>query len=390
MVKPLVSLHRYTAPSMPTEHTVRRAWKRVRRRLLGSGGAPVLQQEALERASLACMDALALPPAGLLHRAIDDELREWLRQPSPDRWQRVLVMPPCDQPGVVEAWARAAGHTVLIPPALRAGTPGPDVHTLNEAEDLAALDGSGLVVIPRLEHWFLRHRDGLHRVRRLLAQLAAQERRCLIACNSWAWRYLVKAVGADVLLPRPQTLAPFDAELLKDWFGQHTTDDDGQNVTFRLVSTGEDVLATDKRGALASSHLQQLAARSIGIPWVAGALWRASLRVRTASDGLPERALSATADDVRTVWVADVEDPRIPRHHEDQALLVLQALLLHEALSATDLASVLPANGEADVLPALLAAGFVAQDGQLYRICPAAYPGVRGALQAAGFPLGEM
>lgn len=252
------------------------------------------------------------------------------------------------------------------------------------------MGGEGLLVIPRLEHWFLRQRDGLRAVRALLAQLAAQERRCLIACNSWSWRFLVKAVGADVLLPRPETLAAFDADQLRNWFGQHTADDAGRPVTFRLASTGEDVLAVDRHGALVSSHLQQLAARSFGIPWVAGALWRASLRLRTASDDLPERALRATAHDVRTVWVTDVDDPRMPRHHEDQALLVLQALLVHESLTAAELDAVLPSTGEADVLPALLAAGFISRDARLYRVCPAAYPRVRRSLQAAGFPVGEM
>ena len=131
------------------------------------------------------------------------------------------------------------------------------------------LDGDGLLVIPRLEYWFLRQHNGLHALRSLLSRLACAERRCLVGCDSWAWRFLVKGAGADLALPRPGTFEPFDARRLRNWFATLARDSDGVTATFRLAGNGEDVLACDDDGEPRNAHQRQLAARSGGIPWVA-------------------------------------------------------------------------------------------------------------------------
>ncbi len=343
---------------MPTERVIRKALTRVRKKLARTSEDPLLQPDGLERASLQGLDELTRPSADLLREALDERFGDGSgRQPS-DSWLTLLVLPPCDETGIVGDWARDAGHQLLA---------SPQRHELIADRRAAApdLDGAGLLVIPRLEQWFVRQRNGLQMLRSLLARLAVLERRCLIGCNSWAWRYLVKAVGADALLPRPLTLDACDALRLKAWFAEHAVDDAGRPLTFRLTNSGQDVLETDESGALQSGHLQQLAARSLGIPWAAAHLWRASLSVKTASDDLPERALRATADDFRTVWVADIDDGNLPPGHEDRSLLALQALLIHDALTEAELDSVLPATGEPDVMPALVAAGFVQREARL-------------------------
>ncbi len=368
---------------MPTEHTVRKAWLRLRKKLTGKRDEALLQPNGLERASLQRFDELTHPHVELLDKAFEVSLQSWSRKNEPGSWLKVLVLPPCDGTGLVETWARAAGHQVLQAPPR-------DELTAVRTAVVPELAGSGLLVIPRLEHWFLRQRNGLQSIRALLAQLTMLERHCVIACNSWAWQFLVKAAGADLMLPRPLTLAAYDAERLGKWFEQLAADDEKRPLTFRLASTGEDVLACNDKDELQSGHLQQLAARSLGIPWVAGRLWRASLNATIASEDLPERAVRATADDARTVWVAEVGDPGLPRGHEDRSLLALQALLIHDGLTARQLEAVLPATGEPDVIPALLAGGFLDREEQTFRVRALAYPAARRALQSAGFPLGQM
>ena len=368
---------------MPTEHVVRRVLTKLGQRLGAGGDDTMLQQERLERASLKAADEVSQPAQGLLREALDDGLREWLENDAPQGWLTLLVLPPCQPEGLVEAWARAAGHQVATPPQRHE-------LTADHAAAVPETDGAGLLVIPQLERWFIRQRNGLRTVRDLLARLAVLDRHCLVACNSWAWRFLVKSVGADVLLPQPRTLAAADASRLREWFAEHAADDAGRRITFRMASTGLDVLATDASGRLASGYLKQLAARSLGIPWVAGHMWRASLNVRADSDTLPERALRATAGDARTVWVAGVEDCRLPQGHEDRSMLALQALLIHDVLTAQELEAVLPATGEPDVVPALVASGFVQRKARLLRVRVSAYPAVRRALQSAGVPLGRM
>ncbi len=315
---------------------------------------------------------------------LNQTVAAWLADAAPPSWLQVVVVPPCDRLDLVGSWARGRGHRVLGPP------PGPMFDAF-EVPAPEGLEGDGLLVVPRLERWFLRHRNGLAPVRALLARLCGLERHCLVGCDSWAWAFLVKAVGARMMLPEPLTFTPFDGACLRRWFGELVADRTDASPTFRLAHTGDDVMACDDEGRPHHGHLDQLAARSLGIPWVAWHSWRASLRVSTHCDEqVSERARAAMAGDARTFWVVEPNDFVVPRHHEDRALLVLQALLLHGGLTGERLADVLPATGEPDVVHALRSAGFVERDEGLLRIRAAAYPTVRRALQTDGYPLGAM
>jgi hypothetical protein len=381
----LIPLADYASPAMPTEHAFRTAWQRLRHRVAGDGDdGPLLPSARLARSSMQLLDDLTeLPACAPLLRALEEQLGGWARSRDASPRVQLIVLPPCDQTGTLDAWARAAGHAVLDAPT-RQALLGPDAHEL--AGELA---GDGLLVIPRLEQWFVRQHRGLRAVRGLLAGLAASPRRCLVGCNSWAWRYLVKAVDADLMLPRPSAFEAFDAARLRQWFADPTTVG-ADGATFRLAHSGADVLACNEGGEPHSTWLRLLAARSGGIPWVAWHLWRASLQLRAEDTTLSQRAAQAVANDQRTIWVVEHADPPLPSAHEDRALLALQALLLHGGLTARELNDVLPSTGETDLLPALMASGHLRCDGGVYSVRPTAYPAVRQALRVADFPMGAM
>ena len=107
---------------------------------------------------------------------------------------------------------------------------------------------------------------------------------------------------------------------------------------------------------------------------------------------LSDRAAGATANDARTVWVVGTDEVALPRSNEDRALLVLQALLIHGGLTPTELALVLPTTGEPDMLAALVSTGHLQSEPRTHRhrISPMAYPTIRKALKAAGFPTGAI
>ena len=382
----LIALGDYTAPTMPTEHAFRGAWNRLKQRVSGPE-EPVLHHAGLDRASLALIDDVADPPdCGPLLQAFDEQFGAWSRDAGAQDRLRTLVVPPCDGSGTLAIWAQTRGHTLLPEPARF------DLIGAATASCRPQLTGDGLLVIPRLERWFLRERGGLHALRSLLSQLAGAERRCLVACDSWAWRFIVKSAGANLALPGAQTFEAFDARRLRDWFATLAPNSDGVTATFRLARNGDDVLACNDDGEPRNAYLRQLAARSGGIPWVAWHLWRASLKVSAGEDPLSDRALGATADDARTVWVIDIDDVTLPPSNEDRSLLVLQALLIHGALTSAEIDAVLPTTGEPDMLPALLNSGHLQREpgSGRYRIKPTAYPAIREALQAAGFPTGAM
>lgn len=433
----LVPLADYRAPGMPAEHVVRAMWRRIKDRFSPSESDPVRADNRLQATTVKLLDEVAGQPAcGPLLDDLDAAMRAWVDEPH-GSFHCVVVLPPCDAADLIGGWARSRGHAVLCAPDRDRGhalsvvqgggeAPGARKAPASRADHATGNDclvpgtPSSLLVIPRLESWFLRRRNGLLAVRALLAELQQSERRCLIGCNSWAWAFLVRAAGASLVLPSPRTFGAFDAKRLQAWFAElGAASSQPGRVAFRLAHSGADVLATEGDGALANNYLEELAARSHGIPWVAWHLWRNGLRtgidaVETqkanghAVNKVSESAAHASqvvADarheagkilekiippGERTFWITGVPDPDLPHHQDDNALLVLHALLIHGALDTAELLSVLPDATAAEVLPALLRAGFLEQQGSQLVVKPSAYPAVRRALLADGFPIGAL
>ncbi len=438
--RPLVPLSDHAAPSMPTEHAIRRLWRLARLRLKLDSGEPVRAGDALTPATRKLLDEVSGPPAcGPLMEELEAAAAGWVAEASSGgSWLKVLVLPPCDPGDVVGTWAKQQGHAVLAAP--------PRAALLQQGLliDEAALVGEGLLVVPQLERWFLRHRDGLAVARSLMEALGRLKRPCIVSCNSWAWAFLEQAAGSALVLPSPLTFEAFHAAQLRGWFQalaqrearagaalwhgdlnptgaaavpvRERADEEvevkveakvqaaaapGEPLVFRFASTGADVLVDpddeshngDQHGAKRDSgYLKRLAARSLGIPWVAWSLWREGLRSADASkdsDALPDKVRKSIADDGRTLWVSELPEFSLPRHHEKPALLVLHALLVHGALTRAQLRSVLPALEDYGVLAALRTAAYIDEsDAQELQVRASAYPAVRSALKTAGFPIG--
>ena len=395
----LVALADYHSPKMPAEHVIRAVWRRIKQRFQSSEPASVRPDNRLQATTIKALDEVVGPPAcGPVMGDLDVTVRTWLEDAG-STFHCVVVLPPCDSTDVIGTWAKAHGHTVLCAPARERGLA---LSVIKGADKNAVADDPNklqtelpILVIPQLELWFLRQRNGLKAVRALLAELQQSERRCLIGCNSWAWAFLVRAAGAALVLPSPLTFAPFDGLRLQAWFAELAVHTGTAPVAFRRASNGVDVLAVKDDGALANNYLDELAARSNGIPWVAWHLWRNALRTgidaSEASKALAGANLKNAAPvNERIFWITGVPDPDLPMHHDDNALLVLHALLMHGALRKDELLSVLPDATAAEVLPALLRAGFIEQREGRLAVLPAAYPAVRRVLLADGFPMGEI
>lgn len=372
---------------MPTQETVRRLLDRLSHSIVGrfkNDDKPAVAKDKLHRITRSALDNVVAPPScGPLVRELEATITTRISSPDPLTRSTLVVLPPCDRSCVIRSWADQNGHQILEPPTRSELIVGID-------EPLPALDGDGVLVIPRLECWFLRHHGGLNRLRQLLTALDRLDRPCLIGCNSWAWRYLVAAVDADLVLPSGITFQAFDAERLHHWFSEMVGEDGLKALRFRLSDSGKDVMAVDGNGKIENDYFQTLAATSLGIPWVAWHLWRRSLRaengdLQTNSDDAIDQQL-----DEQTLWIAALEEFKLPGSSRESALLVLQSLLIHGELSETELAITLPMQGIAAVLPALRTAGFIDRDGDIYRCHPAAYPSIRSGLSAAGLAVDKL
>lgn len=382
--RPLVPLGEYERPSLPTDQTVRRAWRSLVRTLRpDEHEGPVVERGRLDRATEAKLDRLAAGPATAPAEAdLAADLKAWALDPTAEPRLQIIIVPPCAPRDPVDAWARRAGLPCLPPPPrhLLTDDPGPP------APDLS---GDGVLVIARLEDWMLRHEDGLDTLRALLAALDETGRRVVVGCGSWAWAFLSKAVDVDLTLPRPRTFAAHDAGRLKAWLSHLSQAARDEGVTFRLASDGSEVFGAQENG---EEYFRRLATTSLGIPWVAWHIWRASLRAlhpdeETADDSeADDEGLEAARGDVRTIWLVDPSMPTLPKGHERASRLALHALLIHGPLDRALLGLVLPAESSRAVLAALATSGFVDRASEALASAPAAYPEVRRALGNAGLP----
>ncbi len=382
-----IPLGSYEWPAMPTQETVRRLIDRFSHTIASrfrKADEPAVAKDKLHRITRSVLDSVVSPPScGPLARELEKTVAAHVSSPNPLTRSMLIVLPPCEQGGVIRRWAEEKGHQILQPPVRSELID-------SRHEPLPALNGDGTLVIPQLDRWFLRHHNGLDRLRQLLAALDRIDRPCVIGCNSWAWRYLVAATDADLILPPGMTFQAFDADRLHCWFAELVGEDGLQSLRFRRSDSGKDVMAVDEHGKLDNDYFQTLAATSLGIPWVAWHLWRRSLRAENGDlQADRDKAIDQQLSE-QTLWIAALEEFRLPGSSRQSALLVLQSLLIHGELSESELAMTMPMQGVAAMLPALRAAGFIDRLDDVYQCHTAAYPSIRGALSAAGFAVDRL
>ncbi len=374
-------LSEYKIPSAPAQQTIRRKLARLWRNVRPTE-AEELTPNDLKTAGAEILDEVAArPDVGPLVKILDANLAEWLGTAHPKRWITAVVLPPCEEFGIVEQWAEQNGFAVTPEPSAQEILKG-DLRCLPE------MKGDRPLVIPRLERWALRHHHGLKLVRELLMRLDSIERHCVVGCNSWAWLWLSEVADASVRLPRPLTPEAFDGARLDRWFHELADRSKKRDVVFRRSDNGERVLSKpDAPASSGNDYLKSLAAISRGIPWVAWQLWRQSMR--TGPDEESEEKL-AEKNTRSCIWIkplADVGLPKFSGTSHSAALFVLQTLLLHGRLSLDLLREVLPSLDAFAALHRLEEEGFVAREAGEYRVQSAGYPAAREALLHAGFPM---
>lgn len=380
-------LEDYDKPELPTYDWFQTLLTRAREMVRHRPTEPMVTDDRLRRSTLEMLDEVVSPPAcGPLLVELQASLADWIADPAPRLASRLIVLPPGDRNDVIAAWAEQNGHTLLEAPARSAIID-------KRPADVPDLTGDGVLVIPALERWFVRHRNGLTLIRGLLAALDGLDRHVVVGCNSWAWQYLVRAVRADVIFGAPITFQAFDAHRLRNWLSEISESDAIGRVQFREADSGADIMALDDNGQ-PHGVLVSLAARSRGIPWVAWRIWRRSLRRRVEVETEQNESDSADpavldpSDDEHTLWVIALEEFSLPGGGNDDTLLLLHALLIHGPLALDQLALVLPQVRALEMLPALISIGIVERREDATLACaPAAYPAIRAGLTTAGFPI---
>jgi hypothetical protein len=400
-----ISLSHYSKPSAPAGEVVRGRLTAFRRLL-----RPPTRQAGHDSGHLSAAPpyllnrAAPVPDLEQMVIALEGALHNWFFTRDPKRSVKVVIGPPgSNVDRTVAALGRRKGWPIVGPPTPAEILAGGDAWLDNIKGDALAP-----VVIPKLGSCYLRHHDGLALIGRLLDWLASTRRRCLMACDSWAWAYLVKALQIDAMLPTPLTLAPLDGNRLQFWLptlartngGRFVFRDAGNGeAIFMVVSDYADPISRNAtpgkmeafgERAGAGALIRQLAAYSRGLPEVAWTWWRECLQVTPKAKKEIERTMGPS-DGCYTVWVkpwSQVPLPATPHSAGTTESLILHTLLLHDGAPAELLELLLPLSHSQirRALHQLQEANLVkltADDH--WRITLLGYPAVRGFIENEGY-----
>lgn len=404
-----IRLEQYTSPPEPTQGKVRKGifglWDRLG---WGKKPRPVFRESNLSQVPRELLDEVVPVPdwsAGIA--AVTTSLGDWLDATQPAPPVQVFVGPCYSGTAQILAqWAGARGWDLLAPPE-------PEQILAGGKEWLAqADDGSDApLVLPHLEHCYLRHYNGLTLLRRLLEIILSHRRRWLVGCDSWAWAYFRQVFSVDAMLRSPWILAPFGQERLQVWLPEVIKGAPTPGFVFRQSDTGKFILPPvlsretelpdqdrpePAAGPNLSNFLKYLAAYSRGIPGIAWAVWRQSLYDAMLQEAEEKEAVEGDAPPAapgagKTILVkpwSQIARPTVPILPErTQLLMVLHALLLHGGLKERLLPEVLPlAPMEIiEYLYFLQNSGLVEADQGFWHVTPQGYPAVRQELQSEGY-----
>ncbi|MCB0064209.1 MAG: hypothetical protein KDE19_18930 [Caldilineaceae bacterium] len=401
----LIPLRDYHPPLEPASETVRSTLQTLWERLnVRSSEEDAIEAEpdakALDAIPQGLLEWIAPVPTweGSCLAALDQALAPWLEAEAQDAGLQLLVAAPYSgMTDMVMHWCQAHEYAIIKPPT-------PKQIFENSAEWMSQWEQNEAerLVLPWLERCYLRHHAGLDLVRRLLDWLWETKRPCLLVTDSWAWRYLKCVYPLEAFPGYPLTLAALDARALHTWFyrlAQH----DGRDVfIFRQQNNGKRVIypephvGQDAEDTPVSGYLRHLAARSRGIASVARAIWRDSLRIRTAAD-LEKKIQEEepAAEQGATIWVTAWEELELPvvatALNGDHAF-ILHTLLLHNGLPEELLAQLLPISSTRVLraLRYLQTHKLVTIGKHGWQVTPIAYPAIRSHLRNEGYLVDEL
>lgn len=400
-----VRLDQYNRPSGTSRETIRKGISGFLLRLGWGTKAEesVFAEKELSQVPQELVDKAAPDPdwSGPLS-AMTAVLDSWLDAEVPGSATQIFVGPPYHGTSeILTAWAQARGWRLV-------SAPSPEMILTGRQDWLTQFEEDDEpLVLPHLEHCYLRHYDGLTLLRRFLDHIISQSRRWLVGCDSWAWAYLSKALKVHTVFPTPFILEAFDHERLKIWFQQLAAESGEETFVFRQLDSGKYVLppatgdeASGDRGQGSgietSGFLKNVAAYSRGIPGIALALWRRSFGFVHVmeEDGEENGKEAQAAGDGSAVYPILVKPwsqlnlPGFPSQGASLGLLmVLHALLIHGGLWSRILPELLPLSPMEifEDLHLLEAFGLVESDQGFWRVTPAGYPAVRLMLQSEGY-----
>ncbi|AWB35124.1 hypothetical protein [Orrella marina] len=341
-----VPLSEYRLPVAPAQSVASDLWKTVKRVFVRDQD-PLTEplQKERELHGLSQVQLAHLVPSlewDHASAALEAQLRDWVADSDAPFNVRCLITPPyVDRANMLRQWAQRHDAQVLQ---------APDLEMVLQARSMVwPLADGHLWVIPDLERYFLRHSHGLGMVRDLLNHACAQHgKKILLGCDSWSWSYLRRVCRAPIV--GALTLQAFDAGRLERLFCGMAEVDAGSRLCFLNAQNGHNIITVPDGSEGSRVELEHLAAHCRGNVGTAVNYWRESLRSTEQAPGPGSREdpdsdpdSGQLADSTHRIWVSSLlPDVTLPSGKDEDAFLLMHALLLHGGLDLAGLMQTLP------------------------------------------------
>ena len=377
-----VPLADYAAPQATISRTIKSGikdiWQRFQRK-----DTPVHDPaQDLEYLPPSAVEKVAPPSnwSGAV-RALEIAVKEKTGSAEAPSVMMVAGLPGSDNAQILSRLANALGWRLI---------PAPDPQQIL-TQDLTWLDWTKSTdtpwVLPDIAKTYLRHVRGLPLVRQLLARINSNAAGPgVIGCDSWALAYLRRVV--PIPFPKAVVAQAFDDHALGRWLNRRADDGYGRQIHFRQAHNGETILPADA-DTKASAFINQLAARSFGIPGIALEIWRRALKREPDQTAGDQASETETADGI-TIWVEPWEKiPSlvVPSNLGSASPVLMHSLLIHNGLPRDLVVDLLPfsATETGRTLLALTDAGIVENHQGELKISARWYPSVKAYLNGEDY-----
>ncbi|MEC9491137.1 hypothetical protein [Flexistipes sp.] len=273
--------------------------------------------------------------------ALDTALRDWMADEFSENSVKFFIGQPfSEHPEVVSHLGVRHQAVEITPPSI-------EQILFNEKSWFDSWPSYGTFwVLPKLEHCYLRHANGLSLVRRLLRlAVSGQLGKGVIGCDSWAWAYVQR------IFPLPQadaiTLQAFDADRLQRLIYGLMKSQSNTKIHYYSAKHGQEITGISAEEGQRQKEFEELAAYCRGNVAIATTYWRERLTYR--QDGYEEPFDGKTkmhTDENRFgehLWVTAMPpEPELPIGNDEEYCLLLHAIMLHGGLPESLLRDLLP------------------------------------------------
>ncbi len=359
----LIKLGTFKWPRSEARQTLGHLFEKVKIGLLPDVGENAVDVQELKSISDDALNrSVRMLLATRLHNMLDHHYLEWAQVAENAVARRAFVHPPMNEDTLTD-WADHHGLPVL--------------HCDGNLHDFG---DAACILIPQLETFFARDHNKLAPLFDLFSDLAGFKGKVLVGCNSWAWRYLKQFDDALLLFGNADTFPAFDKNALAAIL-EGALSHNGKRDTFSSVESGNSILARDDDDGLTDPYLENLAGRSLGLPWVA---------IEMFFRGIAETKDKEKASDAGRIWVDLPAACSLPANGSDALLFALHALMIHGSRSIDALNDLLPQRVPNGIWTELNRTGFINLQDDRVQCAIRSYPDIRSELGAAGFNLDEL